>query len=72
MTIGAKMNEQELTIHGMTCDHCVMAVRRELEKIAGLEVKEVRIGSALIAFEGSRVPSDRIRQAVEDAGYSLV
>lgn len=49
-----------------------MAVRRELEKIAGLEVKDVRIGSALIAFEESRVSSERLRQAVEDAGYSLV
>lgn len=65
------MKEQELKIQGMSCNHCVMAVRRELEKIAGLEVKDVRIGSALIAFEEGRVSSASISRAVEEAGYAV-
>ena len=66
------MKNEELKITGMTCQHCVMSLRKELAKLPGVEVKDVRVGSALIAYDESQVPGSRIRSAVEEAGFTLV
>jgi copper chaperone len=65
------MTDQEWKISGMSCNHCVMALRRELAKVSGLEVKDVKIGSALLAYEPGRVTPDQIVKAVGEAGYSV-
>jgi copper chaperone len=69
---GEAMKDEELKIAGMTCGHCVMSVRKELGKLPGVEVKDVRIGSALIAYDEARVSGDRLRSAVEEAGFTVV
>ena len=35
-----------LKIDGMGCEHCVKSVREALEKIKGIKVLDVKIGSA--------------------------
>jgi copper chaperone len=65
------MKNEELKITGMTCQHCVMAVKKELSKLPGVEVKDVRIGSALVAFDESKVSDAQLRSAVEEAGYTV-
>ena len=65
------MKNEELKITGMTCNHCVMSVKKELSKLPGLEVKDVRIGSALVAYDESRVTGDLLKNAVEEAGFTL-
>ena len=64
------MTEKYVAISGMTCQHCVMAVRKELSKIPSLEVKEVTIGSALVRYDESAVKSGQIEAAIREAGYS--
>ena len=66
------MKSEELKISGMTCQHCVMAVRKELAKLPGVEIKDVRIGSALVAYDEAKVSGVLLRSAVEEAGYSVV
>ncbi len=66
------MKEQELKIEGMHCHHCVMAVRRELSGVPGVQVKDVKIGSALVAFDEHRVTSAQLSDAIREAGYSVV
>lgn len=66
------MKNEELKIIGMTCNHCVMSVRKELAKVPGVEVKDVRIGSALVAYDESKVSDALLRSAVEEAGFSVV
>lgn len=65
------MNTRVLTISGMTCGHCVMAVKKELTKIAGITVGPVQTGSAEVTVQDASVTDDRLRQAVEEAGYSV-
>ena len=65
------MKNEELKISGMTCNHCVMSVKKELSKLPGVEVKDVRIGSALVAYDESKVSGDLLRKAVEEAGFTL-
>ena len=66
------MKNEGLKITGMTCGHCVMSVRKELAKLPGVEVKDVRIGSALIAYDEARVSGAQLRSAVEGAGFAVV
>jgi copper chaperone len=66
------MKNEELKITGMTCGHCVMSVRKELAKLPGVEVRDVRIGSALIAYDEAKVSDAQLKGAVEEAGFAVV
>ena len=56
----------------MTCDHCVMAVRNELQKLSGVKVNDVTIGSASIDVDETKVRKDQVHAAVHEAGYNVV
>ena len=61
----------DLHIEGMSCRHCVDAVQGALEALPGVTVKEVAIGRARIAYDQNETGPDAIREAVEEAGYTL-
>jgi copper chaperone len=65
------MTEKNIRIAGMSCHHCVAAVRSELEKIPSLEVKAVEVGSALVTYDEATVKLAEIAAAIEEAGYSM-
>jgi copper chaperone CopZ len=60
-----------ITIAGMSCGHCVAAVRQALQEIDGVEVQEVAIGSAHIQRDPDQVSNQQIVDAIEDAGYTV-
>ncbi len=66
------MKSAELKIEGMSCGHCIMAVRKELGKLAGVEVDDVQIGSAKVRLDETTVALDQLNQAVSNAGYRVV
>lgn len=66
------MKEYLIRIDGMSCHHCVMAVRKKLATLSGVEVKDVTIGSARVVYDESRVSAEDLRSAVEEAGYSVL
>ncbi len=66
------MKKIELKIEGMTCGHCVVSVRKELTKLAGVEVEDVRVGGATVRIDETRIDEKRISDAITDAGYALV
>ena len=61
----------DLHIEGMSCRHCVDAVQGALEAVPGTAVQEVAIGRARVTYEQNAVSPDDLREAVEDAGYTL-
>ncbi len=63
------MKTQTLRIEGMTCNHCVMSVRRQLAGIDHLEVDDVRIGSAIVRYDETVVKPEDIDSAVAAAGF---
>lgn len=65
------MAELELKISGMSCGHCVNAVREALEELDGVDVRNVEIGSAAVVYDPSRSTAADIEGAIEDAGYQL-
>jgi copper chaperone CopZ len=58
-----------LSIAGMSCSHCVAAVTRALKDVPGVDVEQVTIGSATLVHDPARTPTDRLVDAVQDAGY---
>jgi copper chaperone CopZ len=60
-----------LKISGMSCPHCVMAVKEELENIEGLRIIDVQIGLAEVEYETDEVDRHRLKKAVEEAGFVL-
>ena len=63
------MERLKLSIHGMSCDHCVARVKQTLERLGGVQVENVEVGSATLSYDPALVSPDRIRHAVHDAGY---
>ncbi len=68
---GNIMVEKTLTIDGMSCQHCVMAVRKELELAGGITVQHVEVGKATISYDIAAIGEERIRTIIEEAGYEL-
>mgnify|MGYP006203525257 CR=1 FL=1 len=56
----------------MSCGHCVASVKRALGQLEGVEVQEVKVGSAMVSYDPAAVTPDRITQAIEDEGYRVV
>lgn len=65
------MKKERLTIGGMNCPHCAMAVERELKQIENLEVLDVSIGSADIRYDENAIDFNLIEAAVKEAGYEI-
>ena len=68
-----KPMEKTLKIEGMMCEHCEMHVKKALEAIPGVESAAVShtSGTAVLKLNAD-VPADRLKAAVEEAGYRLV
>ncbi len=66
------MTEREFRIEGMSCQHCVMAVKKELAKVQGVEVRDVQIGSASVAYDETRTDAARLEAAIAKAGYRVL
>lgn len=63
------MQHLKLAITGMSCGHCVASVRRALSDVPGVEVQDVKVGSAEVAYDSARTRADAIVEAVRDEGY---
>ncbi|MFF7292745.1 heavy-metal-associated domain-containing protein [Microbacterium sp. NPDC008134] len=62
----------EFRVTGMTCGHCEMSVREEVEQIDGVEVVDVSAQSGMLRITAPDVDDAQIFAAVSEAGYSAV
>jgi copper chaperone len=63
------MRSLTLHIEGMSCGHCLNAVKRALAELPGVEVESVRMGRADLRYDERSLEPARIEAAVADAGY---
>ena len=63
-----------ITLHitGMSCGHCLNAVRNALASAEGVALKSVQMGRAELDYDPSVTTPQRIADAVADAGYDAV
>jgi copper chaperone len=62
---------ETIGIEGMSCGHCVQAVKRALEGTGGVEVHEVAIGSACVSYDPNDGARAAIAEAIEEAGFTV-
>ena len=63
-----------LDVEGMSCQHCVNAVKSAVGELDGVEVVEVdlTIKKVSVDYDSSIVSLQKIKDAIEDQGYDVV
>jgi len=65
------MERVTLAITGMTCGHCVAAVKKALAAVPGVEEVDVTLAPprAAVAFDPSRTTVEMLTKATAEEGY---
>jgi copper chaperone len=58
-----------LSIEGMHCGACVRRVTNALQKVEGVQVNSVEVGSAQVAFNPEEATAEDITAAVNRIGF---
>ena len=60
-----------LTLHisGMSCGHCLNAVKNALSSAEGVRLTSVQMGRAQLDYDPAVTSPEQITAAVADAGY---
>jgi copper chaperone len=70
------MTQHSYLVSGMTCDHCVTAVRDEITRLPGVVSVDVdlvpRAVSTVVVDSDGPLAESLVREAVSEAGYELV
>lgn len=63
-----------LVVKGMSCNHCVNAVTSALKELSGVHTVSVDLasGHVTISYEETAVDLDKMKEAIEEAGYDVV
>ncbi len=65
------MAEINIKIDGMSCQHCVMSVKKAVDAVEGISSSEVAVGSAKISYDDIKTDRGAFEKAVQDAGYKV-
>lgn len=67
------MEETILNVKGMSCSHCVIAVKQAAGSISGVSEVNVDLedGTVTITHSGE-VSMNEVKKNIEDAGYDVV
>ena len=67
------MQKEVFQVEGMSCNHCKMAVETAVKKLPGMLLAEVELTAKTlqVEYEGAKISSLQIRQAVEEAGFEV-
>ena len=62
--------DKTYVVEGMTCGHCELSVREEVEELAGVESAQADRTTGRLTVRGD-IEDAAVREAVEAAGYKL-
>lgn len=63
------MKKVKFEVSGMSCGHCVHAVKTAAESVAGVTVESIRIGNVAVALDETQASVGQVVDAIADAGY---
>ena len=65
---------ETLNVEGMSCMHCVNAVKKSVGSLPGVSRVEVDLMGKKVAvdFESDQVTLNEIKTQIEDTGYEVV
>ena len=62
-----------IKIKGMSCQHCVMSVKKALDGLEGVQNVVVSLASGEATFDASQsVSLDLVKERIHKAGYEVV
>lgn len=62
---------ETIYVEGMTCSHCIKAVRHAVEVTPGVVVHDVELGNVEVIYEPEFVTREQIEASIEGAGYKV-
>jgi len=65
------MTDTTIAIDGMSCQHCVMRVKKAIEGLKGIKKSDVEVGQAKVTFDESLIQKKEIEEAIVKAGYKI-
>ena len=69
---GGDMATATYEVTGMTCEHCVNAVKGEISQLEGVDQVDVELEGGKVTVNSSAPVDDtQVRAAVEKAGYQV-
>ncbi len=57
------------SVPAIHCAHCGMSIREEVSEVEGVEDVNVDIDTKIVTIRGRELSDERLRAAIEDAGY---
>jgi copper chaperone CopZ len=70
------MTTNRYLVEGMTCEHCVHAVTEEVSALPGVtdvSIELVPEGTSTVTVDSTEpLSADQVREAIDEAGYTLV
>lgn len=67
------MMASTLKVKGMTCQHCVMSVKKSLGKLDGIQNVAVDLQKGEVRFDNTKeVDPGLIKKSLEEAGYEVI
>ena len=62
-----------LKVKGMSCQHCVMSVKKALGQLEGVQNIEVDLQKGEVRFENTKTMAlSQIEKAIKEAGYEVI
>ena len=65
------MRDLHIEIVGMTCEHCVRAVKNRLSATPGVSVRDVKVGSVDLQLDDAKATMEDVEDAISDEGYTV-
>ena len=65
------MSAKTIEVDGMSCQHCVAALKKSLDAIDGVTETNVEVGSATVTFDESKVKDSDLNDAVVQTGFKI-
>lgn len=58
-------------VPGVSCEHCRVAITKEVTAVSGVESVEVDLTRKLVSVVGRDVEDAQVRAAIDEAGYDV-
>lgn len=66
------MKEATIRVDGMSCQHCVMRLKKAVSQLSGVAESQVDVGTVRVAYDESKLGIAELNKAIAEAGYKVV
>jgi copper chaperone len=67
----SRATERTYNVEGMSCGHCELSVREEVEDVTGVTSVQADHSTGRVVVAGEDVDDEAVRAAIAEAGYRV-